>query len=131
MTVTSTVISEVVSTAEPTLREQLQAHASTYDDITTDNIFEVLAELINIAERFMGASGAAKRGAVLEALTIAVNALPDSDGKREVLAMLQSGMIEKTINLAIAIARSPVFNRFCLWLRIKCRNIFCCSCCKK
>jgi hypothetical protein len=102
------------------LKSELREHTSKYGSITDQNIFELLAELIHLAERFTESSGKEKRGAVLEAIELAVNAMPESEERTAVLEMLRSGVIERSINLAITIARLPAFNRLCAWIKFKC-----------
>ena len=86
---------------------QLEERVRSFGDVSKGNIFQLLRELVEIAEN-LGIPGSQRKEAVLDALRLAVSLLPDGDAKQELYDMINH-VIPDAIDLAVAVANSNAF----------------------
>ena len=89
----------------------LDAHARAFGIVDKSNVFQLLKELVEIAEG-LSIPGSRRKEAVLDAIRLAISALPDGDAKQELFDMVNH-VLPDAIDLAVAVANSKTFRKIC------------------
>ena len=87
----------------------MRRKAQEFGLLNEHNIFRLARELVELAEALALGSGAQKKAAVLDALRFAISLMHPGTTKDELLKLLAHA-IPDAIDLAIALAKSKVFN---------------------
>ncbi len=116
------------------LKSDVRAHAAKYVNLSIGTVFDIVADLIKLAETYGRSSGEEKRAAVLEAISLIIHELKPSKERDELIELLK-GPIPRFIDAAVSLAKSKAF--LGVWRSIralfeKCRPCCrekCCECC--